>query len=385
VCGIHETGLKLRGARAPRKVASVSPYIKKDVSQEKVPSQQEVEREQQKQQLDKESIALMMATRSRITSMTHTNIKVTRRTTLVHKAITWLGCLEHTPLLPFLPVEIRVMVCSLVVGPKDCTHDRRCVVLEGGRCCECDPDPDGWFCDACKRDMERERVKKERAAVETEECIDTADASLNLPAEVASLITLHSPDIACFYKWRAVSRAFRAVSEKQLAEVLGRGERAKKFLEAHYLQRRELGVFTTDTIDRTLLKKSFQQYWVGKTKTYVGLCVDIVWGTRKISVPRSYRKDIFAVNVMIHCTVFLNVDLVPHVSWASWYCETDKKNLESYENLKPYLTEYIHFYLMRTHSEFLRRQRKWVADDCISKLEGKTPEEAVALLEEMGW
>jgi hypothetical protein len=66
----------------------------------------------------------------------------------------------------FIPPEIRQYLCAFVVKLKVCTHDNRCVILEGSECCECNGYDRKDWCRACV--MDHTQKKKWQRAKQNE-------------------------------------------------------------------------------------------------------------------------------------------------------------------------------------------------------------------------
>jgi len=155
-----------------------------------------------------------------------------------------------------------------------------------------------------------------------------------------------------------------------------------------YLSKNVKGFFYTSKNERTDLRQDIEKHWVGKDYSNIGVGgpIKIDWKTRKISVLNHglSRKDIFVINLDFephsnHYNIFVEPDLTYVIN------DFTVKNPELFKNAKKYLDDYIHYYLTVTEAPFIKQQQKWYLEKPWEKIDGKTPEEAVEILKNLGW
>ena len=144
--------------------------------------------------------------------------------------------------------------------------------------------------------------------------------------------------------------------------------------------------FLIEQNDRTDLAEQIERYWVGKTNSNVGLgSVEMDWNTRKISFkfPSVERRDIFFIRFSLDGigTHYIHVD--PDLSYSVY--RSCYSNQSSFENIETMLNDYIKFCLPLKYGEYITKQQKWFQKEPRHQLNGKTPEEAVEILRNLGW
>ncbi len=135
-------------------------------------------------------------------------------------------------------------------------------------------------------------------------------------------------------------------------------------------------------VDRTELKDYIQENWVGKDKSNIGSAyVSMDWKTRTMKPTYPFRQDIYILNLNFkkstdQYSIFIDRDGTYTVNKFS--VKTPELLNEKY--LKKFISE-----LFSEHKEFVEKQRKWFNEKPWEQLDGKSPEEAVDILESLGW
>ena len=158
--------------------------------------------------------------------------------------------------------------------------------------------------------------------------------------------------------------------------------------DAYFSNQKYVYRFSVQKNDRTNLRKDIEKCWVNCNFSVHGVdaYVDIDWATRQINISSMFfcRKDIYVINICFdqvndHYNIFVNPDLTYYVVS---YRVTDPLLFQQTEEL---LKDYINYYLTKTDSEYIHRQQKWFLEKPYQQISGKTPEQAVTVLESFGW
>lgn len=130
--------------------------------------------------------------------------------------------------------------------------------------------------------------------------------------------------------------------------------------------------------DRTGLRKEIIEYWVGNSNSVIGLqYVDLKDGIIHVKQFPFERTDIFVIQFWDRCNIFLEAN--GRYSIDLWHKNRPLRETER-EYIKTLCDE-----LLILEREYVNRQRAFFETQPWRRLEGLTPEEAVAELELMGW
>lgn len=138
-----------------------------------------------------------------------------------------------------------------------------------------------------------------------------------------------------------------------------------------------LPYFSINRHDRTTVRQNLER---GESFGYGS----IDQRTGRIKGFALHRTDIFAIQLYLTSTsdgynIFIEPDL--SYTYNSW--STTDPNL--FESIKPYIDDYIKYCLSFKHSNFIKLQQKWFTERPWEKISGKTPQEAIQILKELGW
>lgn len=144
---------------------------------------------------------------------------------------------------------------------------------------------------------------------------------------------------------------------------------ASKFLES-------LPYFSIILNDRTTLRLSLEK---GESPGYG--YIDQMGRIRGFLI---YRTDIIIIQLQLSPTgdsynIFIEPDL--RYTSSGWNINDPKL----FEQIEPYLEDYINYCLSFKHSNFIKLQQKWFTERPWEKISGKTPQEAIQILKELGW
>ncbi len=144
------------------------------------------------------------------------------------------------------------------------------------------------------------------------------------------------------------------------------------------------------------LCEELKKYWVGEDKSNIGMgSLSIDWSTRKITSQFMGRTDLMVVSDGKFVNIFMEPKYFEPIYIDEWELNHSALNIQPYDDngnwdsFKKRHGDDIYLFLTKlvplNYPTFIKKALKWNRDFPDIPLKGKTPEEAVKILEDLGW